>query len=344
MLISLLMLAATLVLIAAIPWLVGSTWTAIGKLVESVPGRWMLVLSVVWLAGLIAHTPVLTSSMPRLTNRQALSLNLAGSAVANAVPLGGAASMGLTTAMARSWGFKSEELGAFFTVSTLWNTLARVIFGVVGVMWIAAIPHHGPVVAMIAVPLAAVCLGFAVALGSDKLSAWMGGALGWLADRIDRLRGRPGRRWQLRFAVSLVRMRRRSLTVIAKSWLQMSAAMTAYFGLLCLLLYLCIRVTSTPPQALLLVVAAVAVERLVTALPITPGGAGVAELGLVGCLTLGGLDATAAVAAAILYRLFTFVMEIPVGLVVAAGWGLGSMGRNRLVQPTKDKVSGGVEA
>ena len=32
---------------------------------------------------------------------------------------------------------------------------------------------------------------------------------------------------------------------------------------------------------------------------------------------------TAAVAAAILYRLFTFVMEIPVGLVVAAGWGIG---------------------
>jgi uncharacterized protein (TIRG00374 family) len=94
------------------------------------------------------------------------------------------------------------------------------------------------------------------------------------------------------------------------------------------LLDLCLTVTDGP-RMLGLVVAAVALERLVTALPITPGGAGVAELGLVGVLTLGGADPTVAVGATMLYRLFTFAMEIPVGLLVAAGWGIGSLSRRR---------------
>jgi uncharacterized membrane protein YbhN (UPF0104 family) len=44
---------------------------------------------------------------------------------------------------------------------------------------------------------------------------------------------------------------------------------------------------------------------------------------------LGGADPTVAVGATMLYRLFTFAMEIPVGLLVAAGWGIGSLSRRR---------------
>ncbi len=323
-----LLLVGTAALVWMIPALVGSTWSAIVRLVGAIPLRWLAVLGLVWIAGLIAHTPVLMSSMPRLTSRQALSLNLAGSAVANALPLGGPASVGLTTAMARSWGFGLEELGAFHTVSTLWNGVTRVVFGIVGVAWLLAIPGHGPLFGAIAVPLAAVSIGCAVALGRDSWSRSFGRALGSVADLADRLRRRPDRALSERTGAVLVAMRERSLEVIARSWPQMSLAMATYFTLLCVLLDLCLTVTDGP-RMLGLVVAAVALERLVTALPITPGGAGVAELGLVGVLTLGGADPTVAVGATMLYRLFTFAMEIPVGLLVAAGWGIGSLSRRR---------------
>ena len=46
----------------------------------------IIVLVVVWMAGLYAYTFVLCGSLPGLTHLQALTLNLAGSSVSNLVP------------------------------------------------------------------------------------------------------------------------------------------------------------------------------------------------------------------------------------------------------------------
>ena len=129
-------------------------------------------------------------------------------------------------------------------------------------------------------------------------------------------------------ALSFIRVRRQALRLIARSWPRLSLGMLGYLALLALLLDLCLRAIGSP-QAVLVVVAAVGVERLASAVPLTPGGAGVAELGLVGCLTVCGVDPVTAVAATLLYRLFTFFLEIPAGLLVTAGWGL-SRRRSRL--------------
>ena len=55
---------------------------------------WLVVL---WVAGLVAHTMTLTAALPGLTHRRALLLSLTGSAVANVLPLGGAAGWPSTT-------------------------------------------------------------------------------------------------------------------------------------------------------------------------------------------------------------------------------------------------------
>jgi hypothetical protein len=68
--------------------------------------------------------------------------------------------------------------------------------------------------------------------------------------------------------------------------------------------------------------AAFAFIRLLTALPITPGGLGVTELGLVGILATSagpaaGVQVTAAV---LLYRAVTYLPSIPLGALAMLTW------------------------
>jgi uncharacterized protein (TIRG00374 family) len=55
--------------------------------------------------------------------------------------------------------------------------------------------------------------------------------------------------------------------------------------------------------------------RLLTAIPLTPGGLGIIELGLIGGLTAAGGDHAQVVAAVLVYRMLTFV--VPIGFGVA---------------------------
>jgi uncharacterized membrane protein YbhN (UPF0104 family) len=284
---------------------------------------WLPVLGVVWWAGLYAHSLVLTRSLPGLSARRAVSLNLAGSAVANTVPLGGAVSVALTSRMVRSWGFAAVPLGAFLTLSSLWNVLARAVIGALGLAWLlASFPSVGQaatggwlllVVAGTLVVLTALTARARTAARTAALvaTATRRGAavLGWQ---------RPDRRWQ--YALAVLRVRRMVLGLARRSWRALSLGMVAYLLLLALLLDLCLRAVGAP-QPWQLVVATVAVERLLTAVPLTPGGAGVAELGITSCLLVGGTPPAVAVAGAVLYRVFTFLLEIPVGYAVTAAWG-----------------------
>ncbi len=68
--------------------------------------------------------------------------------------------------------------------------------------------------------------------------------------------------------------------------------------------------------------AAFAFVRLLTVLPVTPGGAGIAELGLVGILAAGTTHGAAVqvTAAVLLYRAATFLAPIPAGALACLAW------------------------
>jgi uncharacterized membrane protein YbhN (UPF0104 family) len=99
----------------------------------------------------------------------------------------------------------------------------------------------------------------------------------------------------------------------------MTVGMVSYYALQALLLMLCLRLlgsTLTPVSVL----AIFAVERALTALPLTPGGSGVAEVGATAlALALGGLPVGSA-GGVLLYRAFIFGAEILVGGVWLVGW------------------------
>jgi uncharacterized protein (TIRG00374 family) len=237
------------------------------------------------------------------------------------LPMGGAISVGLTGAMARSWGFAPIALGGFVAVSTVWNVLVRLLAGVLGLTWLA-LTHSATLLNGSAWVIGAagfVLVAFAGLVARERTAARLGGTIGGVLDRV--FRGTPSTR-RLHVALTLVRARRQTLQLIRRAWLRLSLGMVGYLALLCLLMDMCLHAIGAP-QSLVVAAAAVGVERLVSAVPITPGGAGVAELGMVACLTVSGVNPVAAVAATVIYRIFTFFMEIPVGLAVAVAWLLG---------------------
>ena len=74
-------------------------------------------------------------------------------------------------------------------------------------------------------------------------------------------------------------------------------------------------------MSLAAILAALAFGRLVTALPLTPGGLGVMEVGLTSALlAVGDADQSAVVAAVLLFRFFTFALPIPLGALMWLFW------------------------
>ena len=69
---------------------------------------------------------------------------------------------------------------------------------------------------------------------------------------------------------------------------------------------------------------AFALIRLVTALPVTPGGLGLVELGLTAALVLAGGREPAVVAAVLVYRFLTLLVQVPLGAISYLVWQRGA--------------------
>jgi uncharacterized protein (TIRG00374 family) len=125
------------------------------------------------------------------------------------------------------------------------------------------------------------------------------------------------RRTHLR--AQLPAVRRVMVEVVRDRWPLMSVGMVLYLSLQAALLWVCLEMVGNE-FTFAAVLTAFAVDRLLTAVPLTPGGSGVVEAGTAAALVaLGGAPASVA-AAVLLYRAFTFLAEIPVGGVWALAW------------------------
>jgi uncharacterized protein (TIRG00374 family) len=68
------------------------------------------------------------------------------------------------------------------------------------------------------------------------------------------------------------------------------------------------------------VLAVFAFVRLLSALPVTPGGVGVVELGLTAGLVAAGGNRAKVVAAVLVFRALTYLLPIPVGVLTYVVW------------------------
>ncbi len=317
---------AVALLAVLLPRAVGTTWSAIDGILGGLSASSVAVLAAVWALGLWVHSFVLTASLPGLGHRRALTLNLTGSAVANVVPLGGALGVALNWAMVRSWRFRPLAFTRFTLVSNIWDVLAKLLLPVVALLALLAggsvATHSLRVAAVLAVSLLLAGASAVIAMmASERAACALGAAADHGVRAVRRALRRPvSPRPEMQERAS--QLRATTLDLVRAHWPQLSLGIAGYYLLQGLLLWLALSAVGSDPGVLgpAQVAAGFAFERMLSLVLVTPGGVGVSETGCVALLVaLGGNPAISA-AGVLLYRLFTYLLEIPVGGLGIAWW------------------------
>jgi uncharacterized membrane protein YbhN (UPF0104 family) len=306
-----------------LPFIAGAPWATVVDVVTQLTKRQVLLLALIWFSGLWAHTYVLTAAMPRLTHRRALTLNLTGSAVSNLVPMGGALGIGLNYWMTRTWGFSKPAFTLYTFVTNLWDVMAKLslpalALGALLVTGDVTHPQLANIAELTMVILGVLLLFMLAALSSERAAALFGQLLTYPVQLLYRL-ARSQRRIDLREAV--LELRHESVGLLrGGGWIQLSLGMLVYSALQALLLWASLHMlgtTLTAPE----IFAGYAFERVLTLIMITPAGTGFVEAGMTGLLiAVFHGDPITTVAGILIYRAFTFGLEIPVGAANLALW------------------------
>jgi uncharacterized membrane protein YbhN (UPF0104 family) len=217
-------------------------------------------------------------------------VNLGSNAVANTLPAGGALAMGVSWAMLSSWGISTPQYVLYTLVSGIWNVFARLGLPVLALVILATASRPGAgLIAAAAVGLAllaAMAVGLGLLMRSESFAVRAGRVVQLVLVTACRVARRPA---SFDIPGSLLGFRDRAGALIASRGWRITVATAASNLTLWLVLLACLRgiglsQAQVPWQTSL---AAFAFVRLLTVLPVTPGGLGITELGLIATLAAG---------------------------------------------------------
>jgi putative heme transporter len=314
---------------------------------------WLEVLLVVIAAAasLVAGWLVICSVLPAVRLREAAVVNLASTAVANTLPAGGALAMGISWAMLSGWGVSAADYVLYTLVSGIWNVFARLGLPIIAllILMTASRPQAGLLAGAAAglVVLALVALGFGLLLRSESFAV----RADVLLTRALAIACRVARRSpSTPVTGSLLGFRERARGLLAERSWRITATTAASNLALWLVLLACLRGlgVSQAQVSWQTCLVAFAFVRLLTVLPVTPGGAGLTELGLVGILSAGSGHSVAGhiTAAVLLYRAVTYLAPIPTGALACAVWRYapalrrGGSGSRTMARPVAEAAVG----
>lgn len=282
-----------------------------------------LVLIGLW--NLVTYWFVLTTALPGLRLREAAVVNQASTAVSNTMPGGGVIGVGVSIAMLTSWGFRIGSIGRSAVVTGIWNNFVKLGMPVFALALLALEGGITPTRLLAAGVGIAVLVGtvavFALLLRSDRMARAIGRGVGRIVDRARRLlRKEQVGGWEERSST----FRSETIGLLRHRWLWLTITTLVSHVSLYLVLLVALRHVGVSQEDLswIAVLAAFAFVRLISAVPLTPGGVGVVELGYAAVMTIGLDDITSAqvVAAVLVFRAVTYLLPIPLGLISYVTW------------------------
>jgi uncharacterized protein (TIRG00374 family) len=284
-----------------------------------------LLIAIAAAASLASYWFGICAVLPSLRLREAAVVNLSSNAVANTLPAGGALGMGVSWAMLSSWGVGTEEYVLYTLLSGIWNVFAKLGLPVLALLALLTVTKPDAVLITSAAVglglLAALAAGLGLLLHSQRFALRADLVLQRAAAIACRL---ARRRAPSRIAGSLTGFRGRAAGLLAARGWRITVTTVAANIILWLVLLACLRGTglSQAQVSWQTSLAAYAFVRLLTVLPLTPGGLGITELGLVSALAAeAGPQASAQVTAAVLlYRAVTYLPPIPLGAAAFLVW------------------------
>ena len=285
----------------------------------------VVIISLLGVFNLFTNWPPFIVVLRGLRLREAAVTNTASAALSNTVPEGGAVATGLNFAMLRSWGFALDDITSEVIVTGVWSQMTK--FTILAIS-LAAVSVYGPapenlvgwaLLLIVLVALAAVILG--LILRSEhfarRLGVWTNAALRQVRKLIKRLKPPD-------MTVELPRFRTRMVQSLRTCWLRLTLTMIASQLTTIFVLGVACRMQGLDQSEISwwTITLAYSCVILASLLIPTPGGLGVAEVVLVALLGYGLPESqqTAVLAAVILYRIATFLVPIPIGLVTYLYW------------------------
>ena len=293
------------------------------KAVQTLDATWLLAISGAVLLNIVTYAPPWMLALPGLRFRQALPFTQASTAFTYIAPGGGLVGMAGSYGLLRAWGFPSNEVARAVTVTGIWNQLANLLLPVIAVMLLGIEGGRDAFLTTVAVVGAGV---FTVAVGALAIVLWADSfarAVGELGERVvSRLlaviRRGPVSGW----ADGFVRFRRETVDLIRRRWHWLTLAAIAGNITVFAVLLVSLRAVGVESSEVTAVEAFAgwSLGRVLQLIPLTPGGVGPVELGLTAILVgFGGANAEV-VAAVLLYRIFTIVPTLLLGLATIGAW------------------------
>jgi putative heme transporter len=246
----------------------------------------------------------------------ALGFTQASTALTIVLPGGAPLGMAISFALLRRLRVTAGEAGFAVALTGVWSQVMIFLYPLVGaVLVLGSGDLSGSAVAIAVasgVAGAVIVIVALVALRSPGAALWLGDIAGRFAAWLARLVRRTPPTWD---GEALLRLREERVGHLRRRWPALTAATLVNQLSGYLLLVLCLRAVGIPFGQVTLSEAFLAwsIGRVISSLPLTPGGIGVVELGLIGTLVGFGAPEAHVVAAVLLFRGLIIVPTLAVG-------------------------------
>ncbi len=322
----------------ALPRIAGADMSEILTVLGGLSIGAIALLAFITVVNQLVYAMIIRTVLPELSIAKALVVNLAGSAVSNVTPFGGGAGAAVTLAILRSWGLTTDKTVSAITIAGIWSILLRLILPALALPLLLVSNIASAqliIVSLIGTGIAIAIAAFIVFVMNAPAGLSAANTVGTLIERLSRARLHKSR-----IVAWIERVRETTRGLLAEKWLPLTLWTIALYATQFSILLTSLRVLGVAesavsvPEALM----SFALARLIASVPITPDGAGFVETGIASALIGFGGDGLDVAAAVLLYRGFTYLLEIPAGGLAALVWaGMTSWRQS----PDPDAPNGG---
>lgn len=279
----------------------------------------VLVISAIFNVWVFQYPYLVTTK--NLKYWQAFQVRNTSFAISNAVPAGGTIGLSFQYAMLRSFGIEVKQTNATIGIASVWNGLISFFMPVLGLL---ALVFAGEITSGLIrstvlglLVLIISLLMFYVSLKSAQGSLWVGNLFSKLINPLRVIFKKP----KLNLSKSINDFRIEVSDLVKTKWKSISStnflvqfSMFLVFWASCAALGIEISVA--------IIFAIFCFGRLGTTIPLTPGGIGTTDAIMVAMMQLYGIPADLALAAVLLWRGFSYIPQVTLGLISFIFWQL----------------------
>jgi uncharacterized membrane protein YbhN (UPF0104 family) len=300
-----------------------ASYGSVARQLGNVSWPWGLALAAAATLDIVTAGLPWRALLPQLSWLGAIGFTQASTALTIVFPGGAPLGMAISYGFLRRLRVTAGEAGFAVALTGIWSQVMIFLYPLAGAVLVLGSGNLSTSTAAIAGASAAAGAVIAVlavlVLRSPGAARWLGDTAARIGAWFARLFRRDPPAWS---GEALVRVRDERIAHLRRRWASLTLAtlgnqLSAYLIFEFSLRAVGISVETLPPSESFL---AWAIGRVISSLPLTPGGIGVVELGMIGTLVGFGAPHAHVVAAVLLFRGLIIVPTLVVGLAALLGF------------------------